>query len=269
MKINTKLAVLFTTLYLPAAAIAQSSPEVKVAGIRVINEIVGDDNDKLVPFNTFEKGTELALLIEAGGASIIKVDAKASTIDSFTDDGGKDLMVKAKGYNRNGFGSFPKVSKDGKSAMIEIKGAAVPNAKAGKVIAKGTLVVYTGSKTEKIKSQPFEPKKGTNLKVGDIELTVTKAGKPSFGNDPLELEFETKNKAITMVAGVKFYDAAGKEIESHGTGSSSMGFNKNFTYGQSYGLKKSVAEKVVLEFEVWTDLAEKKIPFSVAAGIGG
>jgi len=269
MKINTKLAVLFTALCLPAGVIAQSSPKVKAAGIRVINEIVGEDHDKLVPFNTFEKGTGLALLIEAGGASIIKVDTKASTIDSFTDDGGNDLMVKGSGYNRNGFGSFPKVSKDGKAAMIEIKGAGVPNAKAGKVIAKGTLVVQTASKSKKVKSQPFEPRKGTKLKVGDIELKVTKAGKPSFGDDPLELEFETNNKAITLVAGVKFYDATGKEIESHGTGSSSMGFNDKFTYGVSYGLKKSVNGNVVLEFEVWTDLKEKKIPFSVAVGIGG
>ena len=131
----------------------------KVSGIRVIREAVGKDNDKLVPFNTFNKGT--------------------------------DLLTKAEGsFQRPGFGSFPKISKDGKMAMVEIVGDGVPVAGATAIKAAGTLVVQTASKKEAVKSAAFD-------------------------------------------------------------------------------LKKAVKGKVILQFELWTDLAEKKIPFSITAGVGG
>ncbi len=269
MKINIKLPVLLAALCFPTGVFAQSSPKVKNIGIRVIREVVGEKNDKLVPFNTFDQGTAVALLIETGGASIIKVDDDASKIDSFKDDGGKDLMVKAKGFNRNGLGSFPKISEDGKVVMVEVNAAGVPDAGASKVIVEGTIVLQTASMKKKIKSAPFGLTKGAVVTVGDIEMKLKKFGKPSFGDDAVELEFETSNKAITMLAGVKFYDEAGTEIESDNRGSSSMGFGNKYTYGKDYSLKTAVKGKLVVEFEVWTDLAEKKVPFKIAAGVGG
>lgn len=41
-----------------------------------------------------------------------------------------------------------------------------------------------------------------------------------------------------------------------------------YTYKQSYTLKKEVQGKLVVQFELWTDLKKEKIPFSVAAGVG-
>ena len=104
---------------------------------------------------------------------------------------------------------------------------------------------------------------------GDIEMKLNEVGKPSFGDDAVELSFETSNKAITMLAGVKFFDETGTELESASRGSSSMGFAGKYTYGRDYSLKKEVKGKLVVEFEMWTDLAEKKVPFKVSAGVGG
>ena len=261
--------MLAAALCLPSGVVAQSSPKVKTVGIRVIREVVGEDSDKLVPFNTFEKGTAVALLIESGGASIIKVDERASKIVSFKDDGGKDLMVNSKGFNRNGLGSFPKVSEDGKAAVVEVNAAGVPDAGASKVVVEGTLVLQTASEKKAVKSAPFELKKGAAVKVGDIEMTLKSVGKPSFGDDAVELGFETSNKGITMLASVKFYDESGKELESESRGSSSMGFGNKFTYGKDYSLKEAVEGKLVVEFEVWTDLAETEVPIKIAAGVGG
>ena len=57
MKINIKLPVLLAALLLPSPVFAQSSPKVKDVGIRVIREVAGEKNDKLVPFNTFNEIT--------------------------------------------------------------------------------------------------------------------------------------------------------------------------------------------------------------------
>ena len=269
MKINTKLALLFAVLALPGGSIAQDSPTIKASGLRIIHGVAGDDDNKLVPFNTFNKGTGLALLV-GSPSSIIMVDTDASKIDSFTDDKGTDLLTKVKGsFQQPGFGSFPEISEDGKMALVEIAGDGVPVAGANAIKAEGTLVVQTASEKEAVKSEPFELKKGSKLKVGDIDLKVTGSRKPSFGDNALEVNFETSNKLVTMLAGVKFLDAAGKELESEGAGSSRMGFGKKFTYGRSFSLKKAVKGEVILEFEVWTDLAETKIPFSITAGVGG
>jgi len=269
MKINTKLAIIASLISLSGSLFAQTTPTLKVSGIRVIRETIGEGFNGLVPFNTQSKGTSLALLIDTGGGSIIKIDDDASKLESFTDSSGADLMVKAKGFNRNGFGSFPKVSEDGKMALVEINAVGVPAKGADKVTAKGTLVIHTASKKKTVKSMPIELKKGTKFTLGGIELKITKAGKPDFGDDPLAVQFQTSNKAIQMLAGVKFYDSSGTEIESEESGSSSMGFGKKFTYGEDYDLKKAVTGKVIVEFEVWTDLKESEIPFDITAGVGG
>lgn len=270
MKLPTKLTILFTTLCLPSVIYAQNPPTVKAAGIRIVNRAIVKDQEKLVPLSAYNIGTTLAMLIEADDNSILKIDTRNSTIDSFADDNHKELMVQGNTHTRNGFHPFPKISKDGKTAMVEINGEELPKANAAKVIAKGTLLLLTASKSKKFKSQPFEAKKGTMLKVGDIELKVIKAGKPTSGNDPLELMFESKHKdAVQLVAETKFYDSSGKEIESRETGRSSKGIQGEHTYGVKYSLKKSVIGYVVLEFKMWTDIAEMRVPFSVTAGIGG
>ena len=48
-----------------------------------------------------------------------------------------------------------------------------------------------------------------------------------------------------------------------------MGFGNKFTYGKDYSLKEAVEGKLVVEFEVWTDLAETEVPIKIAAGVGG
>ena len=77
MKINSKLLLLFTCIGLAATSHAQTSPKVKVAGVRVINQVIGTENNKLVPFNTFSKGSALALLVESSNAIIFFDEADA------------------------------------------------------------------------------------------------------------------------------------------------------------------------------------------------
>ena len=269
MKINSKLLLLFTCIGLAATSHAQTSPKVKVAGVRVINQVIGTENNKLVPFNTFSKGSALALLVESSNA-IIKFDERASKVDSFTDDKGTNLLVKEKGSFQNaGFGSFPKISEDGKAAMIEISGGGVPAAGAMSLETKGTMIFQTASEKKAVRSKPFEFKKGTPVTVGDIEMKVNSVDKPNFGDNAVQIEFQTSNKGITMLAGVKFFDASGKELESESAGSSSMGFGNKYTYGRGFSLKKAVTGKVIVEFDMWTDLKEVKVPFSIKAGVGG
>jgi len=257
------------TFTFTGAGLAQDSPKLKVAGLQVIRGVAGDEQNRLVPFNSFNPGTALALLLESP-AAVIKFDEMASEIESFTDGEGTDLLVKAEGSFQNvGFGPFPKISTDGRTVLLEIVGGGVPAAGSTSIEAKGTLSLQTASEKKVVQSQPFELVKGTPVKVGEIALELKRVAKPSFGDAALELEFETSDKAVTMLAGVKFLDPEGNELKSDSAGSSSMGFGKRYTYGRSFTLEKPVEGKVVLQFEVWTDLSEKRVPFSISAGVGG
>ncbi len=153
--------------------------------------------------------------------------------------------------------------------LLEIVGGGVPAAGSTAIEAKGTLSLQTASEKKVVQSQPFELVKGTPVKVGEISLELKRVAKPSFGDAALELEFETSDKSVTMLAGVRFLDPEGNELKSDSAGSSSMGFGNRYTYGRSFTLEKPVKGKVVLQFEVWTDLSEKRVPFSISAGVGG
>ncbi len=252
-------------------AVAQNAPKVEVSGIRVIHRMIGEGFEGHAPFNAQGKGTSLALLVDAGsGGSIIEIDMDASKLDAFTDDKGGNLLTKSKGFNKDGFGAFPRIGKKAKMAIVEINGGGVPGKGSSAIAAKGTLVVHTASKKQTVKSTPFELKAGAKLKAGTIAMTVKKVGKPQFSeDDALEIELETKDKAIELVANARFLSATGAALGARSTGSGKMGFNKNYTYMRNYSFKKAVTGKVILELDVWTDFKENKIPFDIKAGVGG
>lgn len=251
-----------------------AEPSIEVSGIQVIRQEVGEGFQALRPFNAQGKGTKLALLMRSPDVSIIKLDVEASTLDAFIDDTRKSLLSddseQRGGFgSQEGFGSFPRISEDGKAAMVTISGPGVPTEKSNKIGAKGTLVAQLGSQSKTFQSDPVELKQGVSLAINGIEFKISKIGKPGFGNEPLEIGLQSSNKALTTLKGVKFFDADGNEMESKSGGSSSMGFLGNMTYGENYRLTKTLSGKTVIEFEIWTDLKEVKVPFSITAGLGG
>ena len=83
------------------------------------------------------------------------------------------------------------------------------------------------------------------------------------------MDFQTGDKEITLVAGVKFYDESGAQLESEVGSANQMGFGNKYTFGREYELMKAVKGKLVVEFEIWSDMVEKKVPLKIAAGVGG
>lgn len=264
-----KLSFLLCALTFSNSAGAQDVLEVKSLGLRVIREVPGKENEKLVPFNTFNKGTSVALLIESKGTAIIKVDTDASKITSFKDDAGNDLMTGGGRFNSDGFGGFPRIGQTGKFAMVELDASGVPNEKSGKVEVEGMISLQLASEKKKIKSAPFEIKEGVIVKLGDLEMELKKFGERSFKKEGVELNFQTSDKAVTLVAGVKFYDEAGAELKSEVGSDGRWGIGKKFTYSREYEITEKVKGKVVMEFEVWSDMKEEKVPFKIAIGVGG
>lgn len=241
---------------------------VEVAGVQVINKIYppkdpsnknsfGGNMDTLVPFNSFDPGVSVALMISSPKGGLLDVDTDASKIETFADDKGTVLYDQKSSF-RKGFGSFNKVSKDGKVALVNIEGKIPLAAGATKVTAKGTAALRVGSKTTKHPVAKTILKKGTPIKAGAFEFTVTEA--KSQGDD-ISISFETKTDPAT-IASFRFLGADGTEIESNRTMSGSMGFGGKKSYSFTYDVKVAQPQ-LALEIEVWDDMKEINVPFSV------
>ena len=249
-----------------------AEPTIEVSGVQVVRQRTGEGFRTLSPFNSQNVGTSLTLFVRSPEASIIKLDIQASKIDAFVDSTKKSLLSdkpKKFGGTQEGFGPFPQISEDGKVGMVVVSGTGLPAKSASKIGVKGTLVVQLGSESATAKSDPVELSKGAQISVGGVDLKVAKIGKPSFGNDPVEVTFESKDKAVASLKGIKFFDASGKEIPSKTGGSSAMGFGQNYIYGLTIRFAKKLDGKVQIELDQWTDLKEAKIAISVSTGLGG
>ena len=248
------LVTLVPLLALSAIVNAQT---LEVVGIQLIQKTLGsDDSEKIVPFNTFKSGLEIAIGIQQQDGTIIDLDNDDSTLTKFSDDKGTNLIVEE--FGRRGFGAFPKVSKDGKAGMISLTTPRVPAAGASEVQAAGFIFITAASSKKTEKTELLDFKKGTVFKVGKISFTMTKA---AVDTDETEVELETNND-IKELASLRFIGGNGEVLPSDRQGFSSMGFSGARTMTIDYSVK-GVHPKVIIEAEIWQDAKEVKIPFDL------
>jgi hypothetical protein len=251
-------------LLLPAAfaitvhTAAAQAPVAEYAGIQVIAQSYGKENNALRPFQAFNDGVQIGIIIKSPGGGITGFDLdKASAVETFTDD--KGTALHKSGSFKNGFGSFPKISEDGKAGVLTVEGTVPPAAGAAKVTLKGKVGVRMATKKETVKGGAVS--EGAKLTCGAISITA-KGLKKSGGDTNLEL---TSAESLEGIVEINWLDAAGKKLEADRQGSGRMGIGKAVTYSQSWSIQGTPA---TVEFVTWTDLKTVEVPFHIVAGIG-
>ena len=236
---------------------ASADVSVEPAGMKVVWKTLKKEFDGFQTYNTSE-GVYVSLAVSAGDKGIIGFEKKKSNIKLSA--GGQDLG--------GGFGMWNKTSKDGKMMRVDVESKKLPSANVSdvKLVGEISLIVSSKKETKTTKVQAY--KKGDQVElVKGFSFEVKSLGKPSWGDDPLEISLKWKKK-IPELAAVRFFDAAGKEIESSSSGSSSMGFAGNQTVSKSYKLKKKV-EKFRMEMDLWVGLEHVTVPVDLTIGMGG
>lgn len=247
------LALSFSTLALPAVA---DSP-VEVVGLQIIRKAYGaDENNKVVPFNTFNAGLEIALGFTIKEGGIISIDEDASVLTKFTDDKGTDLVIKE--FGRKGFGPFPKKSDDGKYGLLSVATTKVPAATATKVMASGKIALTTASTKKTERTKVIELKKGTTFTLGKTNFKINKAAAQGDGT---EVELETTDD-LTALAEVRFIGSGNAKLEADKGGSGSMSFGGKKTSTIDYRIKGATAS-VIIEGDVWQDAKQVELPFDL------
>ncbi|HEY8180927.1 MAG TPA: hypothetical protein VII32_01715, partial [Thermoanaerobaculia bacterium] len=238
-------------------ALAQT-PKVSVAGIRVIGGGLGANGSEIHAFGEQHPGTAVGLAIEVPeGNAIIDIDNHGSRLDTLTDNKGRSLLEEGR------FGPFPKISEDKSAAMVEVEARGRPSAGASSITLKGNvaLTMASGSKPTRIANMRLE--EGRTMKVGDTTITVKTV---KAGDDSTELTFALPRSFMNSIHAVRFFDSKGAAIESSRSGSGYM----NEAAEVQYDVKSKV-KTVAVEFDVWQNIREVKVPFNLTAGlaIGG
>ena len=250
------VSLVFAALTFAPRVFAQA-PVAEFAGIQMVAQSYGDKNNALRPFQTFDDGVKVAFLVKNPAGGIIGVEAKQGTIESFVDD--KGTKLHAEGEFKNGFGSFPGISKDGKAAMFTVEGTTAPAAGATRITVKGKIGLQLATKKETVKGGAVT--KGGKLAFKTLTMSVKKLEKS--GSDT-QVEVESAQSMDTIVE-VNWLDAAGKKLEADDGSRGSFGFGGKTTYTRDWTVKGTPAS---VEFVGWTDMKSLSVPFETTVAIG-
>jgi hypothetical protein len=269
MRIRSVVLTLLAVLAVAAPGAAQSKkkpaapatppapvgppPEVVVAGVRVVGPGFGKNRDEIRPFNE-GPGIAVALVVKMpAGQGIVDLDEDDCELTSVTDDAGTDLGEQAQ------YGSFPKTSDDGSVGLIEIESKLRPAATATAVLAEGTLVFNAspGSKPTKIANVKLE--KAKTFKLGATTITISEV---TPGSEDTSIELGLPRSVLYSIRDVKFMDATGKVLESDRTSRGYMNDDASIGYRI-----KGAGAVVTMEFDVWQNLTQRKVPFKIKTGL--
>ncbi len=237
----------------PAAA-AAALPTVSVAGVRVVTPGLGEQGTEIRAFNE-SAGTAIALFVKMpAGAGIVEVDSDKCTLTALTDDTGANLLEEAR------FSPFPKVTKDGSAAEVEMEARARPSAEAKMLAAEGAIGLKSasGTKVQKVANLPVQA--GKTFKVGTAVVTL---GEVSAEGEQASVTLKLPRSVLLTIKEIRWKDAKGATVEARRTGSGWMNEDAEVSYQVPASLKTAN-----LELDVWQNLKEQSVPFSVKLGLG-
>lgn len=240
----------------PIIAMGQGIPAVELAGLRVVGPGYGLNGTELQAFNQ-RSGLSLALIVNAPkNKKIVDVDDSKCSLTSLIDDRGHNLLDGVD------WGSFPKVSKDGRLALIEVTSKSRPSKSASRIHAKGTIHLCTAGseRTEKIENLKLEV--GGKSHIQQNILQVMKVQKE---NDGLNLVLQGKRTLTETFKAVRFYTSKDHSVDVWGRGSFTFGNTSQMQYNLDL---KSVPETLIMEIDLWQDLETLDLPFEIDSGLG-
>jgi hypothetical protein len=257
-----RLSLLSFAAALPCLAVspaAAAPAKASVVGLRVAKEVTLDEKPERAVHGMTAMG--VSVLVEAPDGGLVQLVKDKCDVTAFKDDAGTDLL-KAKPKFGDVLGSFPKFSKDRKACLVELRSDAVPAAGAKTIAIEGTLVFSAAAGKEAVKVASVKLAKGTAFKAGDVSFTVGAAGKPDWGDDPLQVSLKIR-AAVDPVSAIRFLDASGQEIKSRRQGTmKGMG-----AIQWDYVLKKKV-ETATIEVTLWKGFREVTVPVKLSFGVG-
>jgi hypothetical protein len=168
--------------FLAAKQAEGEKPAVKVLTLEMRKQAPPGIDPSIGDYST---STTMLVMLSLPDKQILAIDAKASSLESMTDDKSTDLTKPDKKnlYPRKWLDDFSmaRVSKDKKHCSIHVFFPAVPAEGAMKLTLKAKFVVLCGAEEKNAEGKNVELKDGKSTKVGSVIVSYNKNN--SFGNN--------------------------------------------------------------------------------------
>ena len=243
-------------LLLPIFLMGGEKPTVELAGLQIVGPGYGLNGSELRAFHE-QSGTTLSLAMTIpGGKQIVDIDDSKCSLTEFTDDRGQNLL------DGIDWGSFPKISEDAHSAMVEVSSKNRPSKDASRLSVKGSihLRVAASESTEKIDNLKLE----VSAKA-KIQQEVIQVMKVQLENDGLTLVLQINRKFVDNMKDIRFYTVEGNPIDIWSQGSFTFGTVSQMEYALD---SKTIPETLKVELDMWQDLESIDLPFELKSGLG-
>ena len=272
-RLSITITLLIALCAVTAPAAEKTQPlRAKVVGFQIVDDQFDNDAFKFTPFQ--QLGTTFHVLLTSEGKKIIEIDRGNSAVDVMKDDADGDLLKQEEQKKSDAFsfsmsqspiGSFPKISKDQKLALLEIHGPRSPSPGAKRIAVVGRLSVKlaAGSDMQTLSDVSLKP---GPLAVKGHKIAIKKIDEADdmFGGDEkqLAITFEFPAKTEAALAGIRFVDAAGEEIEQQGSMWSTMGPTTTKTIHLA-----GKVESATIELTFWKGVEIVELPFKFVESI--
>ncbi len=255
--IKTPGFIIFAILLsLSLSLMAQETPHVYVNGLRIVGPGHGLNGSELVAFNQ-QSGTTLALLVKMpNDQNIVEIENRNCSLVEFTDNNNYNLLDGVH------WDSFPDISKDGRSALIEVSSRCIPSEKATKLHITGKIQMRLAatSLTQKINNLLLQA--GTNATFDQETIQVMKA---QIDDENLTLVLQISRVLKDNMQDIRFYTPDGNPLECWGQGSFSFGNAAQMEYNLD---TKTIPEYLNLEIVIWQELETVNVPFDIETEMG-
>lgn len=158
------------------------------------------------------------------------------------------------------------ISSDRKAVMFELNGLNLPDKKATSISASGYVSLKTATNKKPFIIDSVLLKVGSKVEFSDIQLEISKIGKPIWGDGVVSVVFRS-NSDVSKIANIQFYDPQGKIIKSSSEGSGIETIDNKKTYEIAYNLQEQ-PNSLNLTIICWEDMQTIKIPFNFNTSVG-
>ncbi|MBN2104199.1 hypothetical protein JW835_09190 [bacterium] len=249
-------AVVFIFLALSTIMPGGEKPAVHLAGLQIVGPGYGLNGTELQAFHQ-QSGTTLALVAEAPeNKKIVDVDDDKCSLVEFADDRGHTLLDGVD------WGGFPKISEDGRMALIEVSSKRQPSGGAVQIHARGTIHLRVAA------SMITENIENLKLNVGTkayIRQQVIQVMKVQAENDGMTLVLQISREFMNNMKDIRFYTTNGDPVEIWSQGSFTFGNTSQMEYNCNI---QTIPEALRIEIDLWQELEILKAPFKIKSGLG-
>jgi len=248
-----------------AADEAKPADEKSSAKVQAIGLIVRKSPPpKPGAFGFAPNGVTMDLTVSKPGKFIVGIDAKASKLDSFTDDKKNNLFKKQPGV----FGGadrwineyMTQFGPEGESCTVQIMAANAPGKGAAKILVKASLIVQCGANEKTTDKKEIALKANEEVKVGDFTMKVNNAG--DFGAGLAVLSAEPRVKSV------EFFDADGKAMKTMPPGRGNIFDQQGKPQAAaSYFLGGKKMDKVSFKITYFDKIEAVTVPLDLSVGL--